>query len=645
MTVSVTGTVVDITGRKDSREWRAWSPVYRAGTGGAVVTYRERDVQVVGGNLTAQLEPGPCFIENPDGQRWMVTVPDHDTELWPLIVASVEIPPDTPADVIAAAVVEYFDANPVEVGPAGPANVLSIGTVTSGASASASITGTSPAQTLNLVLPQGDQGPQGVQGDTGPQGIEGPQGVPGVSLDIQGSVATYADLSSLSPAPVDGQAWIVNADGKLYFYDGGFPADGQGVPFRGPQGIQGIQGVQGEQGIAGPTGPTGDTGPAGPTGPQGPQGDTGPAGPDGPTGPTGATGPAGPTGDTGPAGPTGPTGATGPAGPTDYDLITNKPSTFPPSAHTHPVTDLTATGRTSSNFLRGDNTWAAPPGGSTVTEYTSDTGGVTGATVPAGNKGLYLDAIAAGGGGGGGTFNSGTGTSRGGGGGGAGGNAVRRKFIPPSALGSTYTLTMGARGQGGAAKTTTGTGNNGTAGGNVVFTSGSLTVTISGGGGGQGGATGGTGGATGASGELLGTPGVNGSQQPAITAALDSPGNSAGARTYGGGGGGGGGNGVSSGGTVGAAGGAGGSTPTSAGGTAGTSAGAAPTSNGPLVANEPGSGGGGGALASNTGQNGASAVGYGGGGGGGGGAGGTGGITSGAGGNGGPAYACITWLS
>lgn len=358
MTVVVTGTVVDVTGRKDSREWRAWSPVYRAGTGGAVVTYRERDVQVVGGNLTAQLEPGPCFIENPDGQRWMVTVPDHDTELWPLIVASVEIPPDTPADVITAAVVAYFDANPVEVGPVGPANVLSIGTVTSGASASASITGTSPAQTLNLVLPQGDQGPQGVQGVTGPQGIEGPQGVPGVSLDIRGSVATYADLSSLSPAPVDGQAWIVNADGKLYFYDGGFPADGQGVPFRGPQGIQGIQGVQGEQGIAGPTGPTGDTGPAGPTGPQGPQGDTGPAGPDGPTGPTGATGPAGPTGDTGPAGPTGPTGATGPAGPTDYDLITNKPSTFPPSAHTHPVTDLTATGRTSSNFLRGDNTWA-----------------------------------------------------------------------------------------------------------------------------------------------------------------------------------------------------------------------------------------------------------------------------------------------
>ncbi|UCZ58636.1 hypothetical protein [Mycolicibacterium phocaicum] len=615
MTVVVTGTVVDVTGRKDSREWRAWSPVYREGTGGAVVTYREQDVQVVAGALTARLEPGPCFIENPDGQRWLVTVPDEDTELWPLIVASVEIPPETPADVINAAVSAYFDANPVEVGPPGPANTLAIGSVTQG-TAGATITGTSPSQTLNLVLPKGDtgaKGDQGIQGIQGEQGIQGPQGEPGVSLDIEGSVATYADLASLTPT--DGQAWIVTADGKLYFYDGGFPADGAGVPFRGPQGIQGIQGVQGEQGE------------------QGIPGDT------------------------------------GPAGSSAWADITGKPSTFPPTigsgsgeavagndsrltnartptAHTHPVSDMTATGtRDSTTFLRGDNTWSAPPGGSTVTEYTSDTGGVTGATVPAGNKGLYLDAIAAGGGGGGGTFNSGTGTSRGGGGGGAGGNAVRRKFIPPSALGSTYTLTMGARGQGGAAKTTTGTGNNGTAGGDVVFTSGSLTVTISGGGGGQGGATGGTGGATGASGELLGTPGVNGSQQPAITAALDSPGNSAGARTYGGGAGGGGGNGISNGGTTGTAGGAGGSTPTSAGGTAGTSAGAAPTSNGPLVANEPGSGGGGGALASNVGQNGASAIGYGGGGGGGGGAGGTGGITSGAGGNGGPAYACITWLS
>ena len=52
-------------------------------------------------------------------------------------------------------------------GPAGPANSLSIGTVTSG-TAAATITGTSPNQTLNLVLQKGDTGAQGPAGVTGP---------------------------------------------------------------------------------------------------------------------------------------------------------------------------------------------------------------------------------------------------------------------------------------------------------------------------------------------------------------------------------------------------------------------------------------------------------------------------------------------
>lgn len=49
-------------------------------------------------------------------------------------------------------------------GPAGPPNSLSIGTVTSGPSAGATITGTAPSQTLNLVLPKGDKGDQGDAG-------------------------------------------------------------------------------------------------------------------------------------------------------------------------------------------------------------------------------------------------------------------------------------------------------------------------------------------------------------------------------------------------------------------------------------------------------------------------------------------------
>lgn len=49
-------------------------------------------------------------------------------------------------------------------GNTGPANTLSVGTVTSGATPSATITGTAPSQTLNLVLPKGDKG------DVGPTG-------------------------------------------------------------------------------------------------------------------------------------------------------------------------------------------------------------------------------------------------------------------------------------------------------------------------------------------------------------------------------------------------------------------------------------------------------------------------------------------
>jgi hypothetical protein len=61
-------------------------------------------------------------------------------------------------------------------GAAGPANTLSIGTVSSGATAAATITGAAPSQTLNLVLPKGDTGSAGVAGATGSVGPQGPPG-------------------------------------------------------------------------------------------------------------------------------------------------------------------------------------------------------------------------------------------------------------------------------------------------------------------------------------------------------------------------------------------------------------------------------------------------------------------------------------
>ena len=52
-------------------------------------------------------------------------------------------------------------------GNTGPANTLTIGTVSSGASAAANITGVAPNQILNLTLPKGDKGDMGLQGPTG----------------------------------------------------------------------------------------------------------------------------------------------------------------------------------------------------------------------------------------------------------------------------------------------------------------------------------------------------------------------------------------------------------------------------------------------------------------------------------------------
>lgn len=71
-----------------------------------------------------------------------------------------------------------------EKGENGPSNVLTIGSVTSGATASATITGESPNQVLNLVLPKGDKGDTGAQGEDGIPGTSGQDGADGVSPNI-----------------------------------------------------------------------------------------------------------------------------------------------------------------------------------------------------------------------------------------------------------------------------------------------------------------------------------------------------------------------------------------------------------------------------------------------------------------------------
>lgn len=85
------------------------------------------------------------------------------------------------------------------VGPAGPSTTLTIGTVTAsdpGEAAGATLTGTSPNQTLNLTIPRGLEGPQGVKGDTGDQGPTGLTGPAGPGLPAGGTAGQIVVKSS-----------------------------------------------------------------------------------------------------------------------------------------------------------------------------------------------------------------------------------------------------------------------------------------------------------------------------------------------------------------------------------------------------------------------------------------------------------------
>jgi len=81
-------------------------------------------------------------------------------------------------------------------GSAGPANTLSIGTVTSG-TAAATITGTAPNQTLNLVLPVGSTGATGSKGDIGSQGPAGPANTLSIGTVTSGTAA--ATITGTAP--------------------------------------------------------------------------------------------------------------------------------------------------------------------------------------------------------------------------------------------------------------------------------------------------------------------------------------------------------------------------------------------------------------------------------------------------------------
>lgn len=109
---------------------------------------------------------------------------------------------------------DYVDrATASQYGIPGPASTISIGTVQGGVTAAASMTGTAPAQKLNLTLPQGPRGPEGPGGafqmvETADPGLFEVSDVPNAALasSVQVAVANATAGAMLSRGIVPANA-------------------------------------------------------------------------------------------------------------------------------------------------------------------------------------------------------------------------------------------------------------------------------------------------------------------------------------------------------------------------------------------------------------------------------------------------------
>lgn len=97
---------------------------------------------------------------NPPTGTWSATIPTviKGQFLWSRIIFTLT---DNRVSTAYSVAYHAIDGEPGKAGNAGPANNLSIGSVTTGA-AGVSITGTAPSQVLNFTLPAGSQGNNGI---------------------------------------------------------------------------------------------------------------------------------------------------------------------------------------------------------------------------------------------------------------------------------------------------------------------------------------------------------------------------------------------------------------------------------------------------------------------------------------------------
>ena len=123
-------------------------------------------------------------------------------------------------------------------GEPGAPNILSIGAVVSGDTANASITGTTPNQVLNLVLPQGEDGENGQDGQDGEDGV-------GIESVEQTTTSTEDEGNNI--------VTVTLTDGTTST----FTVQNGSKGSTGPAGAQGPAGANGEKGDKGDKGDTG----------------------------------------------------------------------------------------------------------------------------------------------------------------------------------------------------------------------------------------------------------------------------------------------------------------------------------------------------------------------------------------------------
>jgi hypothetical protein len=264
------------------------------------------------GDVWINEQLSPKEITYWDGTQWVqlgITGPANTLEIGTVSASEsgsnpeVEITGDSPNQVLNFVLPRGDKGDKGDTGDTGPANTLTVGTVTPGEDpedADVTITGEAPDQIIDFVLPRGlkgdkgdkgDQGDQGIQGETGPIGPTGATGI-----EWRGTWDEEEDYVNNEAVFWNGASWFAAGDPPLgdepseeseYWY----PLALQGAT--GPQGPQGIQGEKGDKGDKGDQGEQGIQGIQGEQGIQGIQGEKGDKGDQGEVGPEGPEGPRG----------------------------------------------------------------------------------------------------------------------------------------------------------------------------------------------------------------------------------------------------------------------------------------------------------------------------------------------------------------